>query len=339
MKDLTHKPLISIIVPIYNAQSFIERAIKSVLAQTYENWELLLIDDGSTDNSLMECQRIATTDSRIKVFHKENGGEADARNFGLDHCIGDYICHIDADDHVSPHYIGDLIGENPKDISICGIQMKWGSRREDIPANKSNTNTNIFESLILSDLIIVGSSCNKLFKRNIIEDNHLRYPTDQQGVGVDHVFNWRYFQHCKTIRIVDNLNYIYEENPDSVSHERSADNPIGFSKARLNFQRILYGVMDQIKDPNIKGSCQTIYHAYFSDTIIRPLYIHNTSSKNRKSILKDFKINNKAVSYNRFNKSKGVFNKLICCFSSLPVPIADIALKSIFSVKRILRTV
>lgn len=88
----------SIIIPVYNCETFIEDCIKSILKQEYNNFEIIVVDDGSTDKSLIICQKIATNDNRIHIYHKSNGGVSSARNKGLEHISGDYVLFVDADD-------------------------------------------------------------------------------------------------------------------------------------------------------------------------------------------------------------------------------------------------
>ena len=100
--------LISIIVPVYNVEKYVAECIESIIKQTYQNLEILLIDDGSTDNSGKICDKYAEKDKRIKIIHKENGGVSSARNLGLDLAQGEYIAFIDSDDFVSNKYIESL---------------------------------------------------------------------------------------------------------------------------------------------------------------------------------------------------------------------------------------
>ena len=93
-------PQISVIIPVYNAEKCLHRCIDSILLQTYIDFELLLIDDGSTDSSGIICDGYATQDSRIRVFHKSNGGVSSARNLGLDNALGEWVCFIDSDDEI-----------------------------------------------------------------------------------------------------------------------------------------------------------------------------------------------------------------------------------------------
>ena len=99
------KELVSIIVPVYNVQQYLDRCLKSLVGQTYQNIEILLVDDGSQDSSRELCDIWGTKDNRIKVFHKENGGLSDARNYGLRRANGDLICFVDSDDWCDSKYI------------------------------------------------------------------------------------------------------------------------------------------------------------------------------------------------------------------------------------------
>ena len=104
-------PKISVIVPVYNTEKFLQRCIDSVLAQTYQDFELLLIDDGSKDSSDTICDEYAAQDTRVKVFHKENGGVSSARNVGLDNARGEWITFVDSDDYIEENYLQTFILE------------------------------------------------------------------------------------------------------------------------------------------------------------------------------------------------------------------------------------
>ena len=115
------KPLISIIIPVYNAEKYLPNCLDSVINQTYKNLEIILVDDGSTDKSSEICDEYAQKDFRIKLIHKENGGVSSARNAGLALVSGDYIAWVDSDDFVAPDYIEymyKLLKEYDADISL-----------------------------------------------------------------------------------------------------------------------------------------------------------------------------------------------------------------------------
>ena len=103
-----NKPLISVIVPVYKVEQYLERCIRSIISQTYQNLEIILVDDGSPDKCGEICEAFAQNDSRIRVYHKENGGLSDARHFGAERACGEYITFIDSDDNVEEDYIETL---------------------------------------------------------------------------------------------------------------------------------------------------------------------------------------------------------------------------------------
>ena len=119
------QPLISVIIPIYKAEKYIEKCVRSVLAQSYQNLEVILVEDGSPDNSGAICDKLASEDERIRVIHKENGGAATARNVGLDVMTGEYIAFVDADDYMESNYLEmlyQLLTDNNAQVSICGFK-------------------------------------------------------------------------------------------------------------------------------------------------------------------------------------------------------------------------
>ena len=121
------KNLISVIIPLYNAEKYLKNCITSVVGQTYRNLEIILVDDGSNDNSLSICEKFALQDNRIKVFHQNNGGVASARNKGLSEASGEFIAWVDSDDSIEPEYIEklyDAVKEYNADISIALKQYK-----------------------------------------------------------------------------------------------------------------------------------------------------------------------------------------------------------------------
>lgn len=121
---MNSQPKISVIVPVYKVENFLDRCVESIVGQTYENLEIILVDDGSPDNCPAMCDKWAEKDGRIKVIHKENGGVSSARNAALDIVSGDYICFVDSDDWIDPGMYEFLYKNSQKydaDISCCGI--------------------------------------------------------------------------------------------------------------------------------------------------------------------------------------------------------------------------
>lgn len=119
-------PTISIIVPVYNVEKYLEECVESVLSQTFTDYELLLIDDGSTDSSGIICDGYATQDSRIRVFHKSNGGVSSARNLGLDNALGEWVCFIDSDDEIR-NLESLCISQSKSDVILFTLRMIDGN--------------------------------------------------------------------------------------------------------------------------------------------------------------------------------------------------------------------
>jgi len=127
--------LISIIVPVYNMENYLERCMLSILQQTYDKIEVLLIDDGSTDMSPEICDGYAKKDSRVKTFHVKNGGLSSARNVGINYAKGDYFLFVDSDDDIDKRMVESLyhaIKEHEADISICGYQNFYADKNAGI---------------------------------------------------------------------------------------------------------------------------------------------------------------------------------------------------------------
>ena len=163
-------PKISIICPIYQAEKTIHRCVDSVLSQTFSDFELLLIDDGSSDASGVICDEYAIKDQRVKVFHKDNGGVASARQMGIDESSGGYTIHIDSDDWVEPCMLSDLYDYALKydaDIVICDFIVDYGKYRRYKKSGETRSNSTEY----LKDIIgrYRGYLWNKLIRRSCYE--------------------------------------------------------------------------------------------------------------------------------------------------------------------------
>lgn len=164
-------PLVSIIVPVYNAEEYLCRCLESIISQTYQNIEIILVDDGSKDASGQICDEYAEKDARIRVIHKENGGVAIARQTGLNVAQGKYVIHADSDDWVEPNWIEELLKSALKekvDIVICDYYNEYQSGS----INVSSKPTSLKKEDILSDLLygsIWGALWNKLIRKDCFE--------------------------------------------------------------------------------------------------------------------------------------------------------------------------
>lgn len=165
--------LISVIVPVYNVAQYLEKSIASIQQQTYKNLEIILVDDGATDESGRLCEQIAEQDERVLVYHKENEGLSQARNDGLKQAHGDYVIFIDSDDYIHPEMIASLyqqIVKEDADVSSCGVMNVYANSES--PQTKKQDDyfvcdTETFLRKYLIGEKIPGTICNKLIKKEI----------------------------------------------------------------------------------------------------------------------------------------------------------------------------
>lgn len=193
------KDKISVIVPVYNCRNSLDYCVNSILRQTCADFELILVDDGSTDKSDMLCDAYAKKDSRIRVIHKKNGGVSSARNAGIDKSSGEYITFCDSDDYLEPDYLETLIQtarSNPNCGHIwCCFRTVTGYQKEDAIPNWTTIEPILYytrrEYMTLHELWLDTGPCNKLYKRKAIQSAAIRFPEDL-SLGEDWLFNLAY---------------------------------------------------------------------------------------------------------------------------------------------------
>lgn len=208
------KGLISIIVPVYKVEEYLDRCVESLVNQTYTNLEIILVDDGSPDNSGKLCDEWALKDKRIKVIHKENSGVSSARNIGIDNAKGEYIGFVDSDDYVSSKMYEFLINSYDKDTDyVCCDFTRDGTFDEN---NIIDSNCNIYE-LIKYIYPWHGGVWTGLYKKEIL--NQLRFDKDYY-FGEDLIFLISYLIKCNYIKRINNKLYYYYENINSVTKQK-----------------------------------------------------------------------------------------------------------------------
>lgn len=257
--------MISVIIPIYNAESYLHRCVDSILSQSYTDLELLLINDGSTDRCANICDEYLSQDSRIRVFHKKNGGVSSARNLGLDYARGEYIAFCDADDYVGKDWLMEFHDaiENNMDLVIQGIF--YITNNGEIESQKISCYTgytneekqNLIVQLMLKGYY--GYPVTKLFRRQIIEENHIRFD-EQSTFREDEQFFSKYLEYAETFRCIDKENYYYvmpSLDKRYTGDERHSLLPI-FQSLDVIFDRQLPIEICRIHYVNIKD-CATQY--------------------------------------------------------------------------------
>ncbi len=222
---IMNSPLISIIVPVYQVEKYLEKCINSIIAQSYKNLEIILVDDGSTDNCPAICDRFQSEDSRIKVIHQQNGGLSHARNVGLEHATGDFIGFVDSDDWIEQNMYEVLMSalqETGADIAVCDRQMESKDSQpfqiNICPSRIKCYSTESALRLIISGSNIIRNSVwNKLYKKKVL--SNIKFPLKRIYEDIQ----W-------TSQIIGNANFLvyvnyrfyhYLQRSESLSHDSS----------------------------------------------------------------------------------------------------------------------
>lgn len=232
--------MISVIVPVYKVEPYLRRCIDSIIGQTYSDLEIILVDDGSPDRCGEICEEYAKKDSRIRVFHKQNGGLSDARNYGVKYSCGEYILFVDSDDFISAdlvEYLYTILRKSNADVACCG-HVKTSSDQADF-------------SLVYSDYVVMEGgrdACQKqltefhfmttawakLIKRELAENNPFPKGRNHEDIAT----TYRYYYNAKKVVVSRNKLYAYYNNPKSISNTFTNKNVIEILTAyeeRLDF--------------------------------------------------------------------------------------------------------
>lgn len=209
--------LISIIVPVYNSEKTLNRCIDSILSQTFSDFELIIIDDGSSDSSRVISDNYAKIDNRVKVFHKQNGGVSSARNLGLDNVNGKWVTFCDSDDYVSPEWLDYYVRNCRNDIELVVQNYNnLGSHINDFVGSTADFIERFY------DKNIIGYVWNKLYLYSIIDKYNIRF-CESFSFLEDEVFNYKYLQYIENIIFTKESGYYYQI-PDFNIKYSNADN-------------------------------------------------------------------------------------------------------------------
>ena len=226
MEMMNNVPKISIIVPVYNVEPYLRECVDSVLAQTVQDYELILVNDGSPDNCGAICNEYAEKDSRIRVIHKKNGGLSDARNAGLEQACGKYVFFLDSDDLISPDLLEKTIPamEENMDMVVFKLQNFYPDGHTE-PGNSLMASDYVMDTegermafiqQILLPCKIGWSACTRIFRRDIIQQHHLRFEDNRKIFAEDMYFSLCYCSHISRIRCLEECLYHYRQRSDSI---------------------------------------------------------------------------------------------------------------------------
>lgn len=246
-------PKVSVIVPVYNTENYLPRCIDSILAQTFIEFELILVNDGSEDNSGKICDNYALKDSRIIVIHKENEGVSIARNTGIKRSTGKYITFIDSDDNVSTNYLLNLIEIHEKlnaELTISGfVKRNQGIDKHHYIDYNGIVDIETIGSILNNNIISVPFA--KIFNSDIIKTNRIIFPNGISR-GEDTIFVLEYLLHIDKIALLPEYNYFY------ITTENSLMTKLNSVSSELSCYNMLNRLCNNIiKKYNLKKEAST----------------------------------------------------------------------------------
>lgn len=296
------QPLISVIVPVYNVEAYLKRCINSIINQTYKKIEIILVDDGSTDNSCKICDEYKKKDERIQVIHKTNGGLSDARNVGKKTSKGDYICFIDSDDYIETNYIEELYNmciNSETQIAQCCFEIITDNKEtikpkvEEIKYKKVSAQEMIYNSYgkYSANNIIV---CNKMFKRELL--NGIDFVVGK--LHEDEFITYKLIYRACEVAVTNQKLYNYYQRQGSITNS-------SFNLKRLDYLMALEERLEFFKEKKEKKLYYKTLEQYCYYALVfyyRTKKFIGESEKIQKELLKKYKSISKDVINNKQTK-------------------------------------
>jgi glycosyltransferase involved in cell wall biosynthesis len=254
------RELISVIIPVHNVEPYLPRCLESIIHQEYENIQIIVVNDGSTDGSKKVCDDYASQDHRIKVIHQDYNGVADARNKGLYSSSGKYIIFLDGDDEAETNYISKLyhtLIENDLDIALCClIRVKNGIRNNELavlPGIKIFSGIEMQPKIFDRDRYFSMCLCGKLFIKELFDG--LRFPVGR--INEDESLIYRLYYRAKRVGVIDDYLYLYHYNKESITEKKYGIN-------RLDCFYMLEEKFAFYKSAGMKNMSDKTANEYFS---------------------------------------------------------------------------
>lgn len=280
---MKNKVKVSIIVPVYNTCSYVTACLESLQQQTYQNIEILIINDGSTDESERIIKEFQEKDKRIKYFYQENRGVSSARNLGISKAIGTYLCFVDSDDVVSTSFVEDFVSLFLKDVDLVATSITRYCKQEKIktiPTIKEYEIENKYD--IIYDEFS-GYLCNKMFRASIIKENHLLLAEDI-FMCEDMLFLYQYLNYSKKVVGLTKKNYFYRLTRTTASNDYRNEKWFSIFSA---FQRIYY-LQDDYPESILRKVIYLIHKNYVEGEY-RLSYLKNSKKEEKREELKEVK--------------------------------------------------
>lgn len=290
-------PKVSVVIPIYNVEKYLERCINSVVNQTYENIEIILVDDGSPDNCPAICDDWAKKDNRIKVIHKPNAGLGMARNTGIDNATGEYIFFFDSDDYVDETIVEKCVKsacETKSEIVIYGRKelLEDGSVIEKkINSDKSFYDAELIKKKLLPAMFTYDmgfgiSAWGKMFSLETIKRNNLKFKSEREIISEDAYFSLEIFSCVSGVSIINEGLYYYYKRENSLSRSFKADRQ---EKNNIFLEKSLAYIKESGLPDSVEKHLTARYHFYTLSAIKQIFLSDMRFNDKKKELLKIFK--------------------------------------------------
>lgn len=286
------KDLISVVIPVYNAEDYIKRCLESIQKQTYENLEIIVVNDGSTDNTQKVVEEMWQRDQRIRLIQKENDGVSAARNDGVAATTGKYIYFIDSDDYVENDIIEKLYKaiSSQGELSVCGFTTVF-MNKEDVPFSLYDSTSIISIEQYLEKMsqylysVYYGSLWNKMYVAGIIKKNNLKFRKDI-SLAEDFIFNLDYLQYVEKVTMLPEcMYYYYQGNEESLTKKLDPWYIWEMARIRLDY------CMGKYREMNMLESCKRNINTTIANELVGPTYdIINSEEWDRKQTIKQLKL-------------------------------------------------
>lgn len=283
---------ISVVVPVYNVELYLEKCVNSIINQKYRNLEIILVDDGSPDNSGKICDSFLEKDNRIKVIHKSNGGLSDARNAGIDIATGDFITFVDSDDWIEQDIYYNAMKKNKKndsDIIVFGIQRDYDDGKKVISKlEKEEILTNVEGLIYLNSFKNIDlSSCNKIYKKELFDN--IRFPINKKCE--DYYIMFKLFDISQKILLISDVGYHYFQRTGSIANNAVVNlDYIYASEKQLKYFEKKYPELLYIAETDYAFANMALFNFSISNNLKnkeqRKLFKIN-SKKYKKSLIKN----------------------------------------------------
>lgn len=277
---------VSVIVPVYNVEKYLERCVISILNQSYRNIELILVDDGSTDESKGICDRYLSLDDRTRVIHIQNAGVSNARNIGINLSTGKYIAFVDSDDHIASDLIDNMCQNIDKyDCDMIAINSYYVEKINNtytVPTNYHGLYSEEEIDLIIGNIIdyesrknvFFSSVCSKLFAKEIIINNQIEFKTNVK-MAEDTLFVIEYLSYCRRIYCINAPGYFYVQHQNS-----STSKQIDVKNKWYNYKTFVEELVEVISNSKFSSMLPAAHSTYLTCMNTTIIYAINKNSKN-----------------------------------------------------------